>query len=121
MPQYVFLLYGDESWFDEITPESWEEDMAAHAAFAAAVERAGARILGGAALDRTSTATTLRRPASGEEPLITDGPFAEIKEALGGFYIIETESLDQALELAAGCPTGVLEVRPVLNTDSPPI
>jgi len=54
----------------------------------------------------------------GAEPLVTDGPFIETKEALGGYYVIEARDLDQALELAKICPSGNVEVRPVMNTSS---
>ena len=69
-------------------------------------------IVGGAALQASTTATTLRRDR--EDVLVTDGPFAELKEQLGGFYIIEARDLDQALDAAKHCPLGSgTEVRPV--------
>ena len=69
---------------------------------------------GGEALEPTSTATTVR--LKGGQRLVTDGPFAETKEALGGFYMIQAADLDEALELASGCPAatyGSVEVRPI--------
>ncbi|MPZ53183.1 MAG: hypothetical protein GEU79_10705 [Acidimicrobiia bacterium] len=121
MAEYMFMLYGDESWYDEITPENWEADMALHGAFTKAVEEAGATITGGAALERTTTATTLQNKSGDPTAsVITDGPFMETKEALGGFYLIDARDLDQALELAAQCPSTFVEVRPVMNTDESP-
>jgi len=70
--------------------------------------------LGGEALQPNPTATTVR--VKDGETIITDGPFIEAKEALGGFYLIEARDLDEALELAAGCPGakfGAIEVRPI--------
>lgn len=122
MAQYMFLLFDDESWYDDLTPEKWGFAMKIHGEFAAAVEAAGARIVGGAALERSSTATTVRRDWNdlAAPPVISDGPFVETKEALGGFYLVEARDLDQALELAAKCPSGFIEVRPVMDTgDSP--
>jgi len=120
MAQYMFLLFDDESWYDELTPETWEFAMKVHGEFTEAVEAAGARIIDGAALERSSTATTIRRDWSdlSADPVITDGPFVETKEALGGYYLVETDDLDKAMELAARCPSGVIEVRPVMDTGS---
>jgi hypothetical protein len=112
----MFMLFDDESWYDEITEDSWMEAMKAHQAFAAAVEAAGARILDGNALERSSSATTIRNNRDGGSPITTDGPFIETKEAIGGYYVIEAADLDQALELAKKCPSGVIEVRPVMDT-----
>ncbi|HET6739455.1 MAG TPA: YciI family protein [Kribbella sp.] len=115
MAQYMFLLYDSEDWYDNVTAESWQQEMKLHTAFAEAVEKAGAQILGGAALERSSTASTVRQKG-GAEPMVTDGPFIETKEALGGFYLVEARDLDQALELAKLCPSGNIEVRPVMDT-----
>ena len=72
----------------------------------------GGKILGGDALQPTSTATSIR------DDVVTDGPFAETKEALGGFYLIEARDLDHALEIAKLCPApfGGVEVRPIMDT-----
>src|SRR3954447_8965157 len=116
MPQYLFLLYDDESRWSAPTDEEIAAEMARHAAFAEAVARAdGAELLGGNALQSTQPATTVRRDGVEAEPMVTDGPFAEVKEALGGYYLIEARDLDQALELARKCPVsqGGVEVRPI--------
>ncbi|TCC62055.1 hypothetical protein E0H73_15165 [Kribbella pittospori] len=115
MAQYMFLLFDSEEWYDNVTAEDWQQAMKLHGAFAEAVEKAGARILGGEALERSSTASTVKN-REGAEPLVTDGPFIETKEGLGGFYLIEARDLDQALELAKLCPSANVEVRPVMPT-----
>jgi hypothetical protein len=117
MAQYMFLLFDTEEFYDTITPEGWQETMNLHNAFAEAVEAAGASILGGAALERSTTASTVRQQP-GSEPIITDGPFIETKEALGGFYLVGCKDLDQALTLAKLCPSGNVEVRPVMDTSA---
>lgn len=114
MTEYLFSLIDDESWYDEADPAEWERQMRLHADFAAAVEAAGCRITGGAALERQSTATTVHR-SEGREPTLSDGPFAETKEALGGFYLIEAPDLDTALALARTCPSCHVEVRPAMD------
>ncbi|HZX03551.1 YciI family protein [Kribbella sp.] len=115
MAQYMFLLFDSEDWYDQLTREQWDQTMKLHGEFAAAVEKAGAKLLGGEALERSSTASTVKQ-REGAEPLVTDGPFIETKEALGGFYLVEARDLDQALELAKLCPSGNVEVRPVMPT-----
>ncbi len=111
MAKYVLLINGiDEQWA-ALGPEQTQEVYDAHRRFS---EVAGARVLGGEELEPASTATTLR----GE--LITDGPFLETKEVLGGFYLIEAADLDEAVALARLLPevngghSGV-EIRPVVD------
>jgi len=115
MAQYMFLLFDSEEWYDQLTADEWHRTMKLHTEFAEAVEAAGASMLGGAALERSSTASTVKQGGGGE-PLVTDGPFIETKEALGGFYLLECKDLDQALALAKLCPSGNIEVRPVMDT-----
>jgi hypothetical protein len=112
MPQYMFSLIDDGSWYDA-PPEQWAAEMKLHDEFAAAVAAAGASIVAGAALERQSTATTVHQ--SDGEITLTDGPFAETKEALGGFYVVEAADLDTALQLAKVCPSPHVEVRPVMD------
>jgi hypothetical protein len=113
--KYMFLIYGDEAAFADATPEQWDEMMRAHTAWQASVAAAGATIHGGDALAPSATATTVRTGAGA--PVVTDGPFAETKEALGGFYLVECADLDQALALAGTLPGQTVEVRPVVDTD----
>jgi hypothetical protein len=117
MAQYMFLLFDSEDWYDQVTTEEWQRQMKLHNAFAEAVQAAGASILGGAALLPSSTASTVKR-GDGAEPLVTDGPFIETKEALGGFYLVDCSDREQALELAKICPSGNIEVRPVMDTST---
>mgnify|MGYP006313650939 CR=1 FL=1 len=112
MTQYAALIYSrDVDWS---LPE-YAEETAQYTEFAAA---ASAVIRGGAALYPTSTATTVRVAAKGGAPMTTDGPYAETKEALTGFYLLECADLDEAVRVAATIPAawdGVIEVRPVIE------
>ena len=114
MSQYVILIYENEGQYETATPEVFGEIMQEHNEFAAQVEQHGAKLLGGEALQPTSTATTVR---GGSE--VTDGPFVETKEALGGYYLIDAPDLDTALALGKVCPArfGGVEVRPVMTFD----
>jgi hypothetical protein len=114
MARYVFLLYDAEDWYDTADEQGIADEMRLHEEFMAAVVEAGANVVGGEALQRSTTASTVRRGEDG--PLVTDGPFADTKEALGGFYVIDAPDLDVALRLAAACPVGNVEVRPVMET-----
>ncbi|MBD3940820.1 hypothetical protein IF188_03775 [Microbacterium sp. NEAU-LLC] len=96
MAQYLILIYGDEAQWDARTEDGMRATDAGHQAF---TERAGGAILASGELEPSITATTVR--AGGERPLITDGPFLETKEVLGGFYLVDVPDLDEALALAA--------------------
>jgi len=112
MPAYTFLLYGSEDWYDQ-PEEVRAAAFDAHGAFSAAVEAAGAKILGGEALARTTEATTVHRRAEGA--VVRDGAFIESKEALGGYYVVECADLDTAIALAKLCPEDNVEIRPVMT------
>ena len=111
MAKYVLLIHGVEAEWEAQSPEQSEAHHAAHGRFQQA---AGARLLGGERLADAATATTLR------EELVTDGPFLETKEVLGGFYLLEAADLDEAVTLAKLLPevhaghSGV-EIRPVVE------
>lgn len=107
MSQYVILIYEDEAAYVEGGEALWGEMGAAHGAFGQANEKS---IAGGNALQPTATATSIRGG------VVTDGPFAETKEALGGFYLIEAADLDEAIGIAKAVPArfGGVEVRPVM-------
>jgi hypothetical protein len=110
MAKFLVLIYEDEQkWINGA--EGTEEAMAAHYKFS--LERADS-IVAGNALQPTATATSLRRDEAGGVQ-VTDGPFVETKEALGGYYLIEARDLDHALEIGKLCPArfGGVEVRPV--------
>ena len=115
MSQYLVLIYGDESAYAEGGQGLWDEVMKGHNDFS---EKHGAKIIGGNALQTVDTATTVRKAADGSFA-VTDGPFAETKEALGGYYLIEAGDLDEAIEMAKDipAPAGCLEVRPVMVFD----
>jgi hypothetical protein len=111
MAEYLVLIYEDETGWDTIDPASYQAMMNEHRAFAA--RNAGA-LRGGNALQPTATATSLRRDSGGTFT-VTDGAFAETKEALGGYYLIEAADLDEALAMAKQVPApfGGVEVRPI--------
>lgn len=113
MPQYAAILYTkDVDW-------TLPEHGAAMADYNEFGQAAAAVIRGGAALYQTATATTLRvQGGKGGDVIATDGPYAETKEALTGFYLIEAADLDEAVRWAAQIPAawdGAVEVRPVID------
>jgi hypothetical protein len=112
MSQYMILIYEDQASYATATPEVLGEVMEAHNRFAAEVEQHGGKLLAGHALQSTDTATSVR--GGGSE--VTDGPFVETKEALGGYYLIDAPDLDAALAIGKICPArfGGVEVRPVM-------
>ncbi|MDT4959297.1 MAG: hypothetical protein QOD31_3096 [Pseudonocardiales bacterium] len=112
MSQYLILIYGDEAGYAGASQELNDEIMAGHTAFG---EKNAAAIQGGNALQPTSTATTVRSDGA-DGFTVTDGPFVETKEALGGYYLVEAADLDEAIELAKQVPSnfGALEVRPIM-------
>ncbi|MBA2246817.1 MAG: hypothetical protein H0W23_01705 [Chloroflexia bacterium] len=108
----MLMLYNNEDWWTTSSQEEISGQLEAHNAFARYLQEQGGSIVAGAALRVSTTATTLR--PDGDGMLVTDGPYAELKEQLGGFYIIEARDLDQALDAAKHCPLGSgTEVRPV--------
>ncbi len=117
--KYALLIYADEKPQAEATPEEQKEVMDAYWAFTNEITERGI-MLGGEALSFTETATTVR--VRDGETMTTDGPFAETKEALGGFYLIDVADLDEAIAVAAKLPGswhGSVEVRPVVVFDAP--
>src|SRR6476660_3304860 len=109
MSKYLILIYQDESVARQAEGESIS------ASYQEFQQRRGASLLGGAALHPSSTATSVRRDGAGGF-LVTDGPFAESKETLGGYYLVEAADLDEAITYAAMSPAarrGSIEVRPV--------
>ena len=111
--QYLLLLYLDDTAWPKMTPAEQEQGKAAYTAFTEALTKAGA-LKGVNRLQPTETATTVRL-ADGK-PQVLDGPYADTKEQLGGYFLIEAADLDAAIAWAARCPTashGVVELRPV--------
>lgn len=114
MPQYVAFIYSaDVDW--SAPDEAQQAEMAEYGAFS---QTAAAIIRGGAVLYPTSMATTVRvSGGKGGDVLATDGPYADTKEVLTGFFILECADLDEAVAAAAQIPgawTGAVEVRPVI-------
>jgi hypothetical protein len=109
--QYLLLIYGDEKKFDEVSKD------AAHMAGYRTLREdlvAKKQLLGGERLQRIATATTVRVRDGKQQ--ITDGPFAETREQLGGFFLVEAKDLDEATAIAARIPAakvGSIEVRPI--------
>ena len=113
--KYLLTIYGDQSAWSDASPEDVDAMMKEYGEFGQAVNESGA-FIAGEGLQPVSTATTVRVPNG--ERLVTDGPFAETKEQLGGFYLLECKDLDEAIDWAAripGAKTGCIEVRPVMN------
>ena len=113
MAQFMILIYEDETGYATATPEVYGEILEEHNRFSAGVEALGAKVVGGEALESTTTATSVR----GTD--VTDGPFVETKEALGGYYLVDAPALDTALAVARTVPArfGGVEVRPVRTFD----
>ncbi len=112
--QYMLLIHSSESGWESLSEAERNEMYAAYGAFTQAIREKGAFVAGDE-LASSSTATTVR--VRDGETLVTDGPFAETKEQLGGYYLIEAESIDEAIEWAAQIPGaryGAIEVRPVV-------
>jgi hypothetical protein len=116
--KYLFALFGDESRFADATPEQRAEVMKRWDDYTRAAIEAGVR-LGGEGLQPSSTATTVQIPQSGE-PIVSDGPFAETKEQLAGYYLLDCKDLDDALAWAKRIPMpgGTVEVRPVMDYEA---
>ena len=117
--KYTLLIYGDEKWFATASPEELQATMSAYFAYTNALQEAGVYVAG-EPLEDTQSSTTVR-VLDGKTQTV-DGPFAETKEQLGGFYIIDVGNADEALKWAARCPgasRGSVEVRPVAQIPSP--
>ena len=112
--QYILMLYINEAGWPKLTKAEQEQGTAAYMAYAEALKKAGV-FKGTSRLGSSSTATTVR--AADGKPQVLDGPYADSKEQLGGYFIIEAPDLDVAISWAARCPTvghGVVEVRPLM-------
>jgi hypothetical protein len=111
--QYLLLIYGNEAAIQSATKEAAGQRLAAYMAYAEAMQKAGVYV-GANRLQPTRTATSVRTSAG--KTSVLDGPFAETKEQLAGYFLIEAPDLDAALSWAARCPgaeIGTVEVRPV--------
>ena len=112
--KYMFMIFGSEAGRKSAAKADMEQMMSAYGAYTQAMKKAGVMVAGDP-LQPTSTATTVR-VAKGKTEVL-NGPYAETKEQLGGYYIVDVPDLDAALSWAARCPGashGAIEVRPIL-------
>ena len=111
--QYLLTLYSDESGWENMTPEQQKQGVAAYMAYSEALKSAGVYV-GSNRLRPSATATTLR--STNGKTQVLDGPFADSKEQLAGYYLIDVPDLDTAMSWAGRCPAvqhGVVEVRAI--------
>jgi hypothetical protein len=111
--QYLLALYADEAGWDRMTPEQQQQGAAAYMAYGEALKAAGA-LVNSNRLRPSGTATTVR--TTDGKTQVLDGPFADTKEQLGGYYLIDVPDLDAALTWAKRCPGsqhGIVEVRAI--------
>lgn len=115
--KYLLALYTEEGGNEDASPEEMQAVLDRWNAFTQDAVESGA-FVAGEGLQPTSTASTVAI-ADGEKPVVSDGPFTESKEQLGGFYLLECEDLDEALEYAKRIPfqNGHVEVRPAMVFD----
>ncbi|MBZ5681279.1 MAG: YciI family protein [Acidobacteriia bacterium] len=117
--QYLLLIYGNEAQWDTKNEAERNTILQEYMQFTKSIVQSG-HYRGGNELNVTSTATTVR--VRDKKQVVTDGPFAETKEQLGGYYLIEAKDLDDVLGVAARIPTarwGSIEVRPIIPHDMP--
>jgi hypothetical protein len=117
--KYLLLIYGSESNWAGLSEAEQGKIFQEYMDYSRRIKKSG-NYLGGEALQPISTATTVR--IRNGKTLTTDGPFAETREQLGGYYLVEAKDLDEAISLATGIPDarmGSIEVRPILPT--PPV
>ena len=118
--RYMLLIYGDESAYSNVSEADQEAEMAKWFSYTEEMRNAGVSTAGDA-LQPTATATSVRD--NGGEPLVSDGPFAETKEQLGGYYLLEVADLDEAIKWAHKCPgarSGTIELRPIMEFPDTP-
>ena len=117
--RYLCLIYEDEKGWEKMPKEQADAVMGEYFAFTDGIKKSG-QYLGGEALQPTQTATTVR--VRNGKISTTDGPFAETKEQLGGFYLINAKDLNDAIQVASRIPSarfGSVEVRPVVDFSQP--
>jgi hypothetical protein len=117
--QYLLLIYGNDESFGKLSKAEQDGILQEYMEFSKSIAQSG-HYRGGNELAPVSTATTIR--VRDKKRLVTDGPFAETKEQLGGYYLVEAKDLDEAIALAARLPNarwGSIEVRPIVPHDMP--
>jgi len=119
--RYMLLIYQNEKIREGMSDQERAAIFKEYGEFTQSIRQSGA-LLAGDPLQPTSTATTVR--GKNGRPITTDGPFAETKEQLGGYYMVEAKNLDEAIAMAARIPSvrlgGSIEVRPIMEIGSPP-
>ena len=118
--KYLCLIYENEKGWEQMPKEQADAVMGEYFAFTDGIKKSG-QYVGGDALHPTQTATTVR--VRNGKTLTTDGPFAETKEQLGGYYLIDAKDLNEALQVASRIPSarwGSVEVRPVVDFSQAP-
>jgi hypothetical protein len=116
--KYMLVLFGEEGGWEDASPEDMKAEMDRWSNFGQEAVEAGVFVAGDG-LQESATATTLRLQEQGD-PIVSDGPFAETKEQLGGFYVLDCRDLDDALAWARKVPmqSGAIEVRPVMDYEA---
>jgi hypothetical protein len=118
--RYLLLIASDEKRAAETPPDQQASQSQAWGRFTSELQTAG-KLLGGERLRPTATATTIRQPNG--RTLLSDGPFTESKEQLGGYYLVEAENLDEAVAWASKMPHlpngGSVEIRPIWELGAP--
>jgi hypothetical protein len=117
--QYLLMIHSDEREWGALSEDEQNTVREEYGRFAQRARESG-KLLGGDELQATDRATTVR--VKGGETVLTDGPYAETKEALGGYFLVEADSIDEAVELARQLPAprtrGGVEIRPVYGDES---
>ena len=117
--RYMLLIYESEANLQKMTEEDGHRIMGEYMAFTDDIRRSG-QYVAGAPLQPTPSATTVR--VTNGKTLTTDGPFAETREQLGGYYLVDAKDLNEAIALAARIPaarTGSVEIRPIMEIPAP--
>ena len=117
--QYLLLIYGNENHFNKMSQAEQQKILQEYGDLSKSIAKSG-HLRGGNELDRISKAKTVR--VRDGKRAVTDGPFAETKEQLGGYYLVEAKDLEEALALAARIPSarwGSIEVRPIIPHEIP--
>jgi hypothetical protein len=118
--RYMLLIYGQEGQWGNLSEAEQEAEMGKWYAYTEEMRNAGVSTQG-EPLQPTATATCVRD--DGGEPLVTDGPYAETKEQLGGYYLLDVADLDEAIKWAHKCPAapvGTIELRPIMEFPDAP-
>jgi len=118
--EYIFQLFADEKQWPRLSAEESQRVAGAYQAYNQALREAGVYV-GSNRLEPTTTATTVQVTSDGKTSVL-DGPYADTKEQLGGYFVVDVPDLDAALSWAARCPGathGIIEVRPIMEVPAP--